>query len=280
MYGSDRTILCVCDIMEFPVLENQFKVLASETRLRIVDVLLQDGIGLRFSEIAKALDIYPSTLEDHLKRLVEVGFISHKDGMYRCNVNTERVYKLAKSLSDNTSHTYFSTHSLTVDDESLRDRFLGLKYDGVYDLLSLMNKAKTIVEGGMTSAIAGGAMDMQLEVSFFEFYQMDLKETDIEVLFTKLILDELRKIENKELFFKGFTPSRTRFYIVDDCNIAMMASESFGALFLPLLEGKVDFTQGLFFSNRTSVKWLHDLFDYLKSQGEELSPKEMRKVWK
>jgi len=266
--------------MEYSTLENQFKVLASETRLRIVDVLLQDGIGLRFSEIANALDIYPSTLEDHLKRLVEVSFISHKDGMYRCNVNTERVYRLVKSFSDNTSNTYFSTHSLAVDDESLRDRFLGLKYDGVYNLLSLMNKTKTIVEDGMTLAKAGGAMDMQLEVSFFEFYQMDLKETDIEVLFTKSILNDLMKIESKEIFFKGFTPDRTRLYIIDNCNIAMMASESFGALFLPVLEGNVDFTQGIFFSDRTSVAWLHDLFDYLKSHGEELSPKEMRKVWK
>ncbi len=266
--------------MEFTALENQFKVLASETRLRIVDALLQNNTGLRFSEIAKALDIYPSTLEDHLKKLVDVGFISRKDGIYLCNVNTERVYKLAKVLSDDCGYTYFTTHSLSVDDESLKERFLSLKYDGVFDLLSLMNKVRTIVDSGLTIAKAGGALDIQLEVSFFEFYQMDLKDTNIEVLFTKSILDDFMKIENKEIFFKGFDPNRTRLYIIDDCNIAILASESFGALFLPVLEGKVDFTQALLFSDQTSVDWLHDLFDFLKSQGEELSSKEMRNVWK
>ena len=123
MYVSDRTILYVCGHMEYIALENQFKVLASETRLRIVDVLLQNSPGLRFSEIAKALDIYPSTLEDHLKRLVNVGFISHKDGTYQCNVNTERVFILVKTLNDNNAHNYFSSHFLAVDDESLKERF-------------------------------------------------------------------------------------------------------------------------------------------------------------
>lgn len=129
-------------------------------------------------------------------------------------------------------------------------------------------------------AKAGGAMDMQLEVSFFEFYPMDLMETDIEVLFTKSILDEFFEMDNKDLFFKGFNPNRTRLYIVNDCSVAMMASENIGALFLPDLNGQIDFTKGLFFSDQASVDWLHDLFDHLKSTGEELSPKEIRKVWK
>lgn len=266
--------------MDFTALENQFKILGSETRLRVIDVLLQHSGGLRFSEIAKTLGIYPSTLEDHLKRLVDAGLISHTDSIYRCNINTERVYNLTKNLSDYCNPTYFSTHTLLIDDEILKERFLTLKYDGVYDILSLMNKAKSVVDGGIAIAKAGGAMDMQLEISFFEFYPMDLKTTDIEVLFTKSILDAFLEIDKKELFFKGFDPKRTRLYVIDDCKIAMMTSDSFGALFLPTLDGNMDFSQGLFFSDSNSVSWLNDLFDYLKSKGEELSPKEMRKVWK
>lgn len=280
MYGSIRTVLCVCDVMDFTALENQFKVLGSETRLRVVDVILQNSGGLRFSEIAKALDIYPSTLEDHLKRLVDAGFISHTDNIYRCNVNTERVYQLAKSLHDCCEPPYFSSHVLSIDNESLKERFLKLKYDGVFDLISLMNKVKSVIDGGLTIAKAGGAMDMHLEVSFFEFYPMDLKETDVELLFTKSLLEGFLKFENKELFFKGLNPDKTRIHVVDDCRIAMMTSEGFGALFLPALDGKVDFTQGIFFSDQASVDWLHGLFDYLKSTGDEISPKEIRKVWK
>ncbi|TFG27486.1 ArsR family transcriptional regulator [Candidatus Thorarchaeota archaeon] len=266
--------------MDFTTLENQFKVLGSETRLRVVNALIQSRGGLRFSEIAKALDIYPSTLEDHLKRLVESGIISRTDQIYRSTMNTERVYQIVKSLNDTCDSTYFSTHILSIDNDSLKERFLTLKFDCVYDLLSLMNRSKDVIDNGMKLAKAGGAMDMQLETSFFEFYPIDLKDTDVEVIFTKSILDDFLEVENKELFFKGFNPKRTRLYVVDDCSVAMMTSESFGALFLSNLDGTMDFTKGLFFSDQNAVGWLHDLFDYLKSTGEEFSPKEIRKVWK
>jgi len=266
--------------MNFTTLENQFKVLGSETRLRVVTTLIRNKEGLRFSEIAKILDIYPSTLEDHLKRLVDTGFISHIDQIYKSNINTERVYQIAKSLNDYSDPTYFSTHILAIDDDSLKERFLTLKIDGVYSLLSLMNKAKTVVDSGMTMAKAGGAMDMELEVSFFEFYPMDLKEVDVELIFTKSVLEEFLEFDNKELFFAGLNPNHTRLYTVDECSVAMMTSESFGALFLPTINGLVDFTKGLFFSDQTSVQWLNDLFDYLKSTGKEISPKEIMKVWK
>jgi predicted transcriptional regulator len=61
---------------------------------------------------------------------------------------------------------------------------------------------------------------------------------------------------------------------------AMMTTREYGALFLPTLDGKMDFSQGLFFSDSVAVEWLNDLFDYTKSIGKELTPKEVRDVWK
>lgn len=266
--------------MDFATLENQFKVLGSETRLRVLDVLLANTDGLRFSEIAKKLDIYPSTLEDHLKRLVETGFISHTNSLYRYNLNTEYAYQIAGSLARFCSSNYFSTHILVLDDDLLKERFLTLKCDGVFDILALMNKAKSVIDSGADSAKAGGAMNMELELSFFEFYPINLKGSNLEILFTKSLLEEFLKHEKKDIFLQGFDSSRTKVFIVEDCNFAVMTTAKFGALFLPTLDGEMDFSQALFFSDQIAVNWLNDLFDYTKSLGEELTPKEMREVWK
>ncbi len=266
--------------MDFTLIENQFKVLGSATRLQVIDLLLQNKEGLRFSEIAKKLDIYPSTLEDHLKRLIDAEFISHMDGRYQSNVNTERVHLFARTMHDSCTPSYFSTHLLAIEEPSLKDRFLTLECDGVIDLLALMNKAKSIIDDGLSIAKVGGAMDMQLEVSFFEFYPMDLREADLEILFTKHLLEEFLQHEKRDLFMQGFNPKRSKIYIVDDCKFAMMTTTTHGALFLPHLNGKTDFTQGLFFSNPQAVDWLNDLFDYTKSKGDELSPREISKIWK
>jgi Mn-dependent DtxR family transcriptional regulator len=84
------------------------KILASETLLGILGLLLKEQRVLRFTDNARALDIYPSSLEDHLKRLVENNLVVHAEGISLANVNTEVVQWVVNFVSRVQGNAFFA----------------------------------------------------------------------------------------------------------------------------------------------------------------------------
>ncbi|GEM_PF-5144192 len=62
-------------------------VLSNQTRLAIMLILLFRGV-VTFSDLAKILNVSPSTLETHLSKLAEYGYIEKKKTLYNFSVRT------------------------------------------------------------------------------------------------------------------------------------------------------------------------------------------------
>ncbi|MGY5876089.1 MAG: helix-turn-helix domain-containing protein [Candidatus Thorarchaeota archaeon] len=255
--------------------EELLKVLASETRLKVIEAILDQEKGMRFNEIARALEIYPSTLEDHLKRLVESRFIVHIDNRYLSNINTTHAAWLIESLSAVTNDSYFSTHQLSIKDVDLRSKFHSLSYEVYRDLLSILGKAKETFVQDVKLGYLGGSMNMKIEQGFFELWQPDFKETEVEAVFTKQGIGDLKKMEHPEKFIDAVDPSKTRIYVIDECDYAIGGCERGGFLFLPDLHSKVDFNSCLCFETDEGIKWLRSLFESLKARSQKVSIEEL-----
>lgn len=62
-------------------------VLSNQTRLAIMLILLLRGV-ITFSDLVKVLNVSPSTLETHLNKLAEHGYIEKKKTLYNFSVRT------------------------------------------------------------------------------------------------------------------------------------------------------------------------------------------------
>jgi predicted transcriptional regulator len=251
------------------------KTLASEIRLDIVELLLSRPDGLRFSDIAKALKIYPSTLEDHLSRLTDSNLLIHSENRYIANINTEVASRLAQSLAPVRDEPYFATHKLTIKNSELKDRFHLLRFEIYRDLLSILTKAKNTFSEGIQMGFLGGTMDMHLEQGFFELWNPSFKHASMEAVFTQEGVKDLKNLNHPELFIEAIDPSKIKIYLVDNCDYALSGCERGGFLFLPQHDSKVDFSSCLCFEDPVGTKWLRDVFESLKAQSIEIGIEEL-----
>lgn len=251
------------------------KTLASETRMKVIELLLSTPEGLRFTDIAKALDIYPSTLEDHLKRLVNRKLLLHVEDRYLANMNAELASRAIMQLAPIVDEPYFATHKLTVEHPELKERFHSLTYTIYHDVLSVLSKAKDTFDAGIERGFFGGTMDMRLEEGFFELWNPTFKNARVEGIFTKQGIEDLKKLRHPEIFIDAVEPSRIELYLVDDCDFALGGSDQGGFLFLPTYDGTVDFTSCLCFESPEGVMWLQEVFDDLRARSKRIDFKEL-----
>ncbi|MHA2206532.1 MAG: helix-turn-helix domain-containing protein [Candidatus Thorarchaeota archaeon] len=247
------------------------KTLASDTRLGIIQLLLSKPDGHRFNEIAKALDILPSTLEAHVKRLLDHEMIAHIENRYVANINTEITLWILNALSPISDEPYFSTHKMTIEERQLRTRFHTLNYEVYNDLLSILTKAKDTFSEGIEMGFLGGSMDMQLEQGFFDLWKPSFKHTSVEAVFTREGIEDLKNLEHPERFIDAVNPSKTKVFLVEKCDFAIGGCERGGFLFLPKPGAEVDFNSCLCFEDSEGAKWLKDVFDALKAQSFEIT---------
>jgi len=258
--------------------ESLFKTLSSETRLKIMDLLGKEERGLRFSKISQALDIHSSTLEDHLKRLVENGIISHTDNRYISTLNSLRFRHFIESISSDELNNYMSSHLMTIENRKLADELWKLDFTLMTDLLSIIRKAQTSFTTDSEWGFLGGSMNMRLEQSFFELWDPDLKGIALDAVFTPEGIEDIISMNLGNLFFDAVSPDKINIYTIPECNWAIAGNKKGGLLFLPDLQFKVDFTQCLCFESERGRKWLMKVFEHLKSRSSIINPKELRKI--
>ncbi|MFW9918861.1 MAG: helix-turn-helix domain-containing protein [Candidatus Thorarchaeota archaeon] len=264
--------------MDFATSENLFKSAASETRLRVMQLLADHEKGMRFSEITSGLEIHPSTLEDHLKKLVESELIAHQDSMYLPTLNTMRFIRFSKSLSSSSKNRYLSTHMMAIEDRQLREEFWQLDYVVLTDILSIVAKAKDSFTEDISFGFIGGTMNMKLEQSFFELWEPNIGNAVIDVVFTKSGVKDIIQLDVGDLFMKATNPLKTNIYVVEDCSWAIGGSDKGGLLYLPGLDAQVDFHQALCFETTEGIKWLRRVFETLRSKSQKMDFSEMKRI--
>lgn len=246
------------------------KTLASETRLDIINLLISEPDGLRFIDIANALKIYPSTLEDHLKRLVERKMIVHWENRYLANINTERASWIVSALVPIRNEAFFATHRLTIGDLELRNKIQSLNFEIYSDLLSIMSKASETLFQGIETCFLGGALDMNLEQGFFELLNPSLKSTHVEAVFTREGLEDLRRLDGLERIIDAMDLSQVQLYVIENCDFVIGGSERGGLLFLPQNNSKVDFNSCLYFEDSAGIEWLRAVFEFLRTRSDKI----------
>lgn len=241
--------------------------LRSQTRRRILELLLDNSHGLRFSEIGRTLNVYPSTLEKHLTRLVKDEVIAHESNRYMPTLNSGLIWKALGNFRTIPKHPYFSNHTLLLDDENLQREFRSLNFDVITDIISIVNRIKEDFEKPQNSIQAGGAMDHDLGKGIYGSGMLSHKDVNVEIILTTQLIDEIQGRGEETLFLSQFDTKKTSLFSVEDCDFGLGVGDDAGLLFLPRLDFTVDFHQCLYSHGPNEVAWLKKLFKHLKKQS-------------
>ncbi|MFW9850750.1 MAG: ArsR family transcriptional regulator [Candidatus Thorarchaeota archaeon] len=252
--------------------EEIISTLNSHTRRQVLQLLLENPQGLRFSEIARALNIYPSTLEKHLALLVTNKMISHHDVSYFSTVNSILIWDKLEDLKKLDSHPYLSSHIFPLDNQNLRNRFGSLYFEIIPDLISIINQIKNDFSEPQTLVQAGGNLDYQIGKSVYRSGLLNHKNTRVEIILTKQLIDKIRSQQEEDLFLSGFDDKTTCLYEIEECSMGLGVGKYSGFLFLPQLDFKVDYNQCLYTKSTDALEWLREIFNHLRAKSQIFTP--------
>lgn len=258
--------------MEDEFLEQIIGSLKLQIRRQVVTLLIENPLGLRFSEISKSLGIYPSTLEKHLAKLVDSRVISHHDGRYLATANSVFIWNAIRNLQAIDASPYLSTHVLLLDNQNLQSRFGSLSFEVIPDLISILHRIKVDFNEAQSLVQAGGDMDYQIGKSVYESGMLSHKETRVELILTKRLVDMIRSREEENLFMSQFNERTTWLYTIAECSLGLGVGDSSGFLFLPQLDFEVDYHQCLYTRSPITIAWLREVFAHLRAQSQVLNP--------
>ncbi|TXT57855.1 MAG: hypothetical protein BAJATHORv1_10563 [Candidatus Thorarchaeota archaeon] len=253
-----------------------FKALASETRLRIILLLSKNKEAMRFSDIARELDIHKSTMEDHIRKLIDSGLISQHEGLYTSNINSEYCLTMMDVCSRVALDSYLSTHRLEIPDKQLQYEFTTLKFEVLTNILTLVERLQKELYNQPEYIRVGGALDMAIETSLLEIWQPDFKSIDSEFVFPKEVIESLKGLSADSVLIRNVSTDVTRlFYMKKPCNIGYGFTERGGVVFLPSLDNNLGFSQCLFLQGPRAVYWFNRLHRSLKEHAIEVQLKEL-----
>lgn len=254
--------------MDDKFLEEIIGTLKSQTRRQVIELLLENPRGLRFSEIAGSLSIYPSTLEKHLAKLVRSRVISHHGVRYLSTVNSILVWDKFKNLQKIDSSSFFFSHILPIENHCLRDRFGSLTFEVIPDLISIINQIRNDFNDTQEIIQAGGNLDYHIGKSVYGSGMLNHKNKQVEIILTRQLINQIKNHEEENLFRSQFDEKTTRLYEIEDCNFGLGVAESSGFLFLPQLDLKIDYNQCLYTKDSEAIEWLREIFGHLRAQSQ------------
>lgn len=258
--------------LENELLEEIIGAFKSQTRRQVVKLLLKHPRGLRFSEIARALSVYPSTLEKHLARLVRSGVISHHDNRYLSTVNSIIIWEKFKNLQEIDSRSYLDSHILLVENHDLRVRFGQLTFEVIPNLISVINQIKNDFNCTQEFIQAGGNLDYEIGKTVYGSGMLDHKNSRVELILTRELINQIQNQEEENLFLSRFDEKTTWLYEIEECDLGLGVGESSGFLFLPKLDFEIDYNQCLYTKDPTAIEWLRELFSHLIAQSQIFNP--------
>jgi len=258
--------------MKDELLEDIVGAFRSYTRRQVIELLLENPRGLRFNEIARALSIYPSTLEKHLAKLARCRIISHHDNRYLSTVNSILIWEKFKNLQKIDSSSFLSSHILPIENYGLRDRFGSLNFEVILDLISIINQIKNDFDDTQNFIQAGGNLDYQIGKTVYGSGMLNHKNTRVEIILTRRLINQIQNREEENLFLSGFGEKTTWLYEIEKCDLGLGVGKSSGFLFLPKLDFEVDYNQCLYSKDPEALEWLRELFGHLKAQSQIFNP--------
>ncbi|MFX0108182.1 MAG: ArsR family transcriptional regulator [Candidatus Hodarchaeota archaeon] len=244
----------------------------SRTRREVVELLLENPRGLRFMEISKSLRIHPSTLENHLAKLVGSRVISHHEDLYLSTVNSIILWERLKHLRNIDSNSYLSSHILPLENHNLRARFGPLTFEVIPDLISIINQVKNDFNDTQALIQAGGNLDYHIGKSVYGSGMLNHKNTRVEIILNRQLVNQIRNREEENLFLNQFDEETTRLYEIEECSLGLGVGESSGFLFLPQLDSEIDYNRCLYTKEPKAIEWLRDVFGHLKAQSQIFNP--------
>jgi predicted transcriptional regulator len=248
------------------------RVLRSRKRRQVLELVLHNVQGLRFSEIARALEIYPSTLEKHLASLVKSGAIAHHNQLYLPTLNSGLIWQALDGFLSISPEPYLMTHTLPLEDDMLRREFRSLTFEVILDLISIINKIRDDFEKPQTMIQAGGQLDYHIGRSVYGSGMLSHKKTKVEIILNEQLINDIRCRGEESLFLSQFDESMTQLYSIKECSLGLGVSDSSGFLFLPRLDHVVDFNQCMYTQSREGVSWLKKVFGCFKKQAQIFIP--------
>jgi len=277
LYEKERRIFSLIissemNIMDDDLFEGVLACIKSQTRRKVIELLLENPHGLRFSEISTFLNIYPSTLEKHLSKLVATRAVSHHDNLYLATVNSLFLWSRIKKIQNLDSNSYLSSHLLPLANENLRVKFGSLEFDVIPDLISIINLIRNDFSEKQSLIQAGGNLDYHIGKSVYGSGMLDHSQVKVEIILTHELIDRIRTQGEEDIFLGGFNERTTWLYEIKECNLGLGVGTSSGFLFLPTLDLKVDYNQCLYSRSSDSLSWLRELFDNLKKQSIIFNP--------
>ena len=246
--------------------------LKSQNRRQVIKLLLENPRGLRFSEISRALNIYPSTLEKHLAKLVKSRVISHYDIRYLSTANSIMIWEKFKNLLTNVSNPYLFSHTLLLENHNLRARFGSLDFEVIPDLISIIKQIKNDFSKTQCLIQAGGNLDYHIGRSIYESGMLNHKNTQVELILTRRLISQIQRQGEENLFLSKFDEKKTWLYKIEECSLGLGIGECSGFLFLPQLNIEVDYNQCLYTKSPEALEWLREVFGHLKAQSQIFNP--------
>lgn len=254
--------------MDDKFLEEIVGTFKSQTRRQVVELLLENPRGLRFSEIARALSIYPSTLEKHLAKLVRSRVISHHNVRYLSTVNSILIWDKFKNLQKIDSSSFLFSHILPIENHDLRVRFGSLTFEVIPDLISIINQIRIDFNDTQGLIQAGGNLDYHIGKSVYGSGMLNHKNKRVEIILTRQLINQIKSHEEENIFLSKVDEKTTWLYEIEECNFGLGVGDSSGFLFLPQLDFKIDWNQCLYTKNQEAIEWLREVFGHLKVQSQ------------
>ncbi|MHA1146548.1 MAG: ArsR family transcriptional regulator [Candidatus Helarchaeota archaeon] len=251
--------------------ENVLGLFKSKVRMKIFNFLMNNRENAKFNEIASELDMVPSTLEYHLKQMVTNGLIYHVDNKYGVNAYSMIIWgALNKILEFNSQQPFLKNHLLPINDQSLIKDFSKLELKVVPDMISLFTIFQQKFQKKISNFRIAGTFNLELEERIMKISGIDFNFDKIELMTDHENFVKFISYENFDFFLNLTKLENLKLYLIDKCNFYLGISDELGMLFLPKIDGTIDFQACLIFDNPENLKWLEKFYDSLIKKSKQV----------
>jgi len=250
-------------------------LIASEKRYKII--LNLSGNPKSLSELSKIINVKPSNLLPHIRKLECEGLIESKNGKYLLTESGKLVKELFLGVIFGMNiiekyKDFWNSHDISSIPNSLLRRIYELgeckvvknSSEDIYEL-----HEEFIRNIGLSSKIYGISSVYHPEYPL-TFLKLAKSGKDINLILTESVFDKVKKKNPKEL--KEYLElDNAKMYVVEDAKLAMVVSDKFLYLSLYFKNGVYDVSEFLISYDESALMWGKELFDYYLKKSKEIN---------
>ncbi|UYP44837.1 hypothetical protein NEF87_001122 [Candidatus Lokiarchaeum ossiferum] len=242
-------------------------------RCRIIEILLQEKGLVRFSELVKQTGMKSSSLEYHVKQMVENGIINHTVEGYSANGNSQIAHGILSltKLSQNDLE-YFKNHYFPFKDALMILRLMTTKPLVIPDLFSLLSSFQQYLTPHNLDICIGGSFDLDLEYRAMNFSDFKFQFANTEILSDRENFSQFLNHEHFSTFIKMVGSQKISIFILEKpLNFYFGVVNHLGIIFLPDLNDEIDYQKCLLFNTPEGIAILSSLIQTLKKKAKKIS---------